>query len=146
MASGLLNTTSKALLDSLLGSGAGSTWPSTVWIGLSIADPGVDGSGAAEPVGNGYARTSSAKLSDWSAATDGASGKVEKTHTTSITFPQAVGGDWGTASHFLIWDSGPGAGGNLLCWAPLDTPVPINNGDDQRFNPGGLKIRLSNVA
>lgn len=144
MASGLLNTTAKALLNSLLGAGAGSTWPATVHIGLSIADPGVDGAGFAEPVGNGYARVSSNKTADWSAATDGGSGQVEKTHTTSILFPQASGGNWGTASHLGVFDAA--GAGNLLHWAPLDNPVPINNGDDQRFNPGGLKVRLSNVA
>lgn len=144
MSSGFLNTTAKALFDELLGSGAGAIWPANVHIGLSIADPGVDGSGVSEPVGNGYARVSSAKVADWSAATDGASGKVEKTHTTTIGFPQASGGSWGTASHFLIYDAA--TVGNLLHWGPLDNPVSINNGDDQRFDPGGLIVRMSNVA
>lgn len=143
MASGFLNTTAKALLDELLGAGAGATWPANVFISLSIADPTIDGSGFSEPVGNAYARVSSSKTADWSAATDGASGKVEKTHTTVITFPQATG-SWGTAGWFGIHDAG--GGGNLLHWGPLDTPVPININDDQRFNAGGLIVRASNVA
>ena len=144
MASGFLNTTAKALLDELLGSGSGATWPATAHISLSIADPGIDGAGFSEPVGNGYARVASDRVNDWSAATDGASGQVDKTHTTTIGFPQAAGGAWGTASHFGIHDAS--GAGNLLHWGPLDNPVQINNGDDQRFTPGSLKVRQSNVA
>lgn len=144
MSSGFLNTTAKALLDSLLGSGSGATWPATVYLGLSIVDPGVDGSGVSEPVGNGYARVASGRVADWSAAADGASGQVDKTHTTTISFPQATGGGWGTVGHYLIWDAL--TGGNLLHWGPLDNPVTININDDQRFNPGTLKVRQSNVA
>ncbi len=144
MSSGFLNTTAKALLDSLLGSGAGSTWPATVHISLSIVDPGVDGSGFSEPVGNGYARVTSSKTADWSAATDGAAGEVDKTHTTTIAFPQATGGGWGTAGHYGIHDAA--GAGNLLHWGPLDNPVTININDDQRFNPGSLKVRQKNVA
>lgn len=144
MASGFLNTTAKALLNELLGSGSGATWPATVYIGLSLTDPGITGSGESEPVGNGYARVASARVADWSAATDGASGQVDKTHTTTHAFPQASGGAWGNAGHFLVWDAL--TAGNLLHWGPLDNPVQINNGDDQRFTPGSLKVRLSNVA
>ncbi len=144
MSSGFLNTTAKALLDELLGSGSGTTWPATIYIGLSIADPTIDGSGVSEPVGNGYARVSSARVADWSAATDGASGKVDKTHTTTHAFPQATGGGWGTADHFLIWDAL--TTGNLLHWGALDNPVTINEDDDQRFNPGSMIVRQSNVA
>lgn len=32
------------------------TPPTTVYVGLSTADPGDDGTGLAEPAGNGYAR------------------------------------------------------------------------------------------
>ena len=144
MSSGFINTTAKALLDELIGGGAGSTWPVTIFIALSTADPTADGSGAIEPIGNGYARVSSAVFGDWSAATDGATGEADKTHTTTIAFPQASGGSWGTVAHYLIYDAL--TVGNLLHWGQLDNPVTINNGDDQRFEPGALVIRLKNIA
>ena len=141
MASGFVEATIHAILDNLLGVGNDGTWPATVYVALSTADPGVTGSGFTEPSPpNGYARI--AVTNDgagWAAAAGG-----EKANAALIQFLAASGGNWGTVGHFGIYDVL--SGGALLHWGPLDSPVPVNDGDDVRFLAGALKVKLENVA
>jgi hypothetical protein len=140
MASGFIVATANALLDKLLGASNDGTWPATVYIGLSTADPGADGSGFTEPVGNGYARI--AVTNDgagWSVAA-----AAEKPNAALIEFAAASGGAWGTLNHFGIFDAL--GGGNLRHWGPLDTPTLVDDGEDVDFPAGSLKVKFQNVA
>ncbi len=56
------------VLDHLFGKGVYA--PPTIYVALSAADPGENGSGLDEPDGNGYARACTA-AGDWNAANGG---------------------------------------------------------------------------
>lgn len=90
--------------------GKGSYTPPTIYVGLSTADPTDDGTGLAEPPGNGYARVATA-AADWNAASGGA-----MSNANPITFPQATG-PWGTITHFAIFDAA--SAGNMLAHGRL---------------------------
>jgi hypothetical protein len=55
--------------------------------------------------------------------TDGTSDNI-----AAITFP-APTGNWGTATHFALWDSATYGAGNLLASGILTTAKTINSGD-----------------
>lgn len=140
MAKGFVLATINAILDNLLGASNDATWPATVYISLSIADPGATGAGFTEPSGNGYARIGVTNDgAGWAVAAGG-----EKANAALIQFAAASGGAWGTITHHGIHDAL--TAGNLLHWAELDAPVTVNNGDDVRYLAGQFKVKLDNVA
>lgn len=55
-----------------------------------------------------------------------------------VLFPAADPGDWGTITHFGIFDD-PTAG-NLLYWHALTNPKTVGAGDILRFSIGTLTI------
>jgi len=111
-----------------------TTFGSTLYVGLSTADPGDDGSGLAEPSGNGYARVSTTS-SDWGAASGGS-----KSNTSAITFPAATG-NWGTITHVCLFDAS--TGGNLIWSGALDSSQAISTDQIARFDTGELTLSLS---
>lgn len=117
------------ILDHVVGK-TSFTMP-TAYVGLSTADPGEDAAGLAEPVGNGYARVTTAGA-DWDAAASGATANA-----AAITFPTASG-SWGTITHFAIFDAS--TSGNMLASAALDTPQAITTNQIPRFAIGELDI------
>jgi len=119
------------LLDHLFGKGAYT--PPTIYVGLSTADPLDDGSGLAEPSGNGYARIQTPPNS-WGTASGG---KIS--NTNSIVFPVASG-NWGTVTHVCIFNAG--SGGDLLASGALGESVEITTGMLPRFTSGQLEINL----
>ncbi len=119
------------ILDHLFGK---NTYTSpTIYVALSTADPGEDGSGLSEPSGNGYARVQTTE-NDWNDASGGAIDNA-----TDITFSQATGG-WGTISHFALMDAA--SGGNLLAGATLNQSKMIDLGDTAKFGAGDLDVTL----
>jgi hypothetical protein len=120
------------VLDHVFGKAA-YTAP-TIYVALSTADPTDDGSGMAEPSGNGYARVQTA-AADWDAASGGA-----LDNANAIEFPQASGGSWGTITHFALFDAS--SGGNMLAHAALSAPKTIGDGDTARFSAGALDVTL----
>jgi len=120
------------VLDHLFGKG--SYTPPTIYVALSTADPTDDGSGVAEPSGNGYARVETAG-SDWDAASGGATANAN-----AITFPEASGA-WGTISHFALYDAA--TNGNMLAHGALDSSEVVTTGQTPRFSAGALDVTLS---
>ena len=118
------------LLDHVMGVGA-YTPPSTVYIGLSTADPTDDASGLAEPSGNNYARES---LSFNAAA----SRKVE--NASQITFNQASGA-WGTITHYALFDAL--SGGNMLAHGSLSTPKEVVSGNTPSIAAQEVDVEFS---
>lgn len=119
------------ILDHIFG--IGSYTPPTIYVGLSTADPIDDGSGLAEPSGNGYARTQTS-ASDWNAASNGS-----MDNSSDITFAQATG-SWGTITHFALFDAA--TAGNMLAHGVLSQSKAIGDSDTARFQAGDLDISL----
>lgn len=122
------------LLDHVFGCGSRNfTAPTNVFVALSTADPGEDGSGLAEPSGGSYARVSTG-----SAAWNVASGGVVN-NASAVTFPQATAA-WGTITHVALYDAA--SGGNLLASGALTSSKAVASGDTVEFAAGQLSISL----
>lgn len=115
-----------ALLNHVLRNTA-LTSPTTVYVALSTADPTDDGSGLAEPSGNGYARKA--------VTFDAPSGGVCENQV--VTFDQASG-SWGTLTHFAIMDAL--TSGNMLYHSALAAPKAVGDGDTAEFAAGDLTV------
>ena len=119
-------------LDHLFGKG--SYTPPAIYVALSAADPLDDGSGLAEPSGNGYARAQTTGA-DWNAASGGAIDNAN-----AIVFSEATG-DWGTITHFALMDAA--SGGNLLVHGTLSISKSISSRDTAEFAAGDLDVSLA---
>ena len=119
------------ILDHLFGKGTYT--PKTIYVALSAADPGDDGSGVVEPTGGSYARVETSSA-DWTDASDGCIGNADM-----IQFSQAAD-SWGAITHFALYDAL--AGGHLLACGPLASALPVVAGDLVRFAPGDLNVTL----
>lgn len=120
-----------SLLDHLLKNTV-YTPPANIYFALSTADPTEDGSGIAEPSGNGYAR---AKCNTWNAAT---SRQTKNTNQVSFATPT---GSWGTITHFGIFDAL--TGGNFLGYGALSVPRAVATGDDMKLPAESIAIVFS---
>ncbi|MBA7687192.1 hypothetical protein ES703_95653 [subsurface metagenome] len=107
--------------------------PDNIYIALSTADPTEDGSGIAEPVGDGYARV---VCNTWDAAESRAIA-----NTGAVEFAEAEGDGWGNITHFAIFDALEG--GNFLAHGDLTTPKAIGGGDNASFAAGDIDIEFS---
>lgn len=114
------------------------TWTkdTTRYVSLHTGDPG--DTGVSEVTGGSYARVQrDASDANWSAgtATDGLTSNVG-----AITFPSPTA-NWGTATHFGIWDAV--SGGNFLASGALTIAKTINNGDAApSFGAGALVVQV----
>lgn len=124
----LANYGENKILDSLF-----TIFGSTLYIGLSTADPGEDGSSLAEPSGNGYARVATTNAG-WAAASGGS-----RSNSSAITFNSATG-SWGTLTHVCIFDAL--TGGNLIASGALTSSQAISTDQTARFDTGDLTISL----
>lgn len=108
------------------------TPPATMYVGLLTSAPS-DSGGGTEVSGGSYARVAvTSSLTNWagtqaSGSTVASSGTSGTTSNNSpISFP-APTANWGTVSHFGLYDAS--SGGNLLWWGSLTQAKTINNGD-----------------
>lgn len=106
------------------------TSASSVYVALFTSDPTDAGSGT-EVSGGSYVRQAAA----FGAPSNGAS-----TTTADIQFPQATG-DWGTVSHFGIYDAS--SSGNLLYHGALTASKTIETGDVFKIASGSLTVTLA---
>ncbi len=119
------------ILDHIFGKG--SYTPPTIYVGLSTADPGDDGTGLSEPAGNGYARVATS-ASDWTSAS---SGSLE--NANALEFNEATGA-WGTVTHFALFDAA--SGGHLLAHGTLVLSKTVGSGDTVRFAASDIDVSL----
>jgi hypothetical protein len=117
--------------------------PSTLHIGLLTSAPS-DSGGGTEVSGNNYARVAvTSSLANWAgtqaaASTTASSGSGGQTsNNAAITFP-TPSGNWGTVSHFGIFDAA--SGGNLLFHGALTIAKTINQSDTVSFPAASLTI------
>jgi len=120
--------------------------PATLHIGLLTAAPS-DSGGGTEVSGSNYARVAvTSSLANWAgtqaaASTTASSGTAGQTsNNAAITFP-TPSGNWGTVSHFGIYDAS--TGGNLLFWGALTIAKTINQSDTLSFPASSLTITFS---
>jgi hypothetical protein len=91
--------------------------PTTVFLGLSTADPLDTAAGLAEPSGGAYSRVTITFVT-------AASRNV--TQKAKVTFPQATNA-WGTISHYGVFDAV--SAGNMLAHGSLNTSKGVVNGN-----------------
>lgn len=148
---GLSNYLRNKLVDWLL-RGQAFTPPANVYIELCSTAPGPGVAGL--PLsGTGYARVAiPSGLANWS-GTQGDGSTVPSSGTTGTTSNNAevdfglAGGNWGTASHWEMYDAP--TGGNRLVYGTIvngvGTPTPrdISTGDPVSFPISSLRIQFS---
>ena len=116
--------------------------PTNLYVALWIGDPTDIGTGGAEVSGGSYARV---QCNTW----DGAASRATA-NTGAIEFAEATA-DWGTVTHFAIWDDI--SAGNMIAHGSLTASKAIGTGDnasfaigdiDISFNAGGITDLLAN--
>jgi hypothetical protein len=111
------------------------TAPAALYVALSTADPGEDGSTIAEPSGGSYARVSIGVGTDnWTRT----AGSVA--NDNAITFPEATG-DWGTLTHFALFSAL--TDGTFLGSGELGSSQAIDSGQTASFPASSLTITLT---
>lgn len=114
------------------------TKPSTLYVGLITGIADAEAGSITEVSGGSYARVARAPLdANWNASTTNGT----TANTASIQFPAATA-DWGTCTHFGIWDAA--TGGNLLIYAPLTAARTITTGTTPSFGAGALTFQVDN--
>jgi hypothetical protein len=119
------------VLDHLFGKGT-LTSP-TVYVALSLADPGESGSGLSEPAGGSYARVTTT-AANWNAAVAGLTDNA-----AALVFPTATG-NWGTITHAALMDNP--TSGNVLLSGELTVHKTVNSGDTLQFDAGAFDVTL----
>jgi len=105
--------------------------PSTLYVGLITAVTDKDAGTVTEVTGGSYARVAVTKTdASWKGSHGSATGNSSGTNGTcsnasAITFP-APTANWGTVSHFGLWDAS--TSGNLLVCAALTSSKTVSNG------------------
>lgn len=110
------------------------TPPTTVFVGLSTADPTDSGVSLAEPTGNNYAREE---------IFFAAAANRSVAQNALVTFNQASG-PWGTASHWALFDSL--ASGNMLAYGALTVNKSIVNGNTPSVASGQVVVSFNTGA
>jgi len=133
------------LIDHLF-RGATFAKPAALWIALFTGAPS-DAGGGTEVTGGAYARVALAPSdTNWRPTQGGAGGASSGTggltsNAVAVVFPEPTL-DWGTLSHFAIFDAP--TGGNLLVWDALLLPRVIIAGDPgPTFPVDALQISVS---
>lgn len=126
------------LMDVAFGSQA-STFPATLYLGLSTTAPTNSGGNITEPGGNGYARVSVANNNTtWpNTGTD-----RTKSNGIAIAFPTATG-SWGTISHWVVMTAS--SGGAMIAWGELTTPLAVGDTVTPTFAIGDIVISSPSV-
>ena len=123
------------VVDLILGGNAFVS-PATIYVALYTAAPN-DAGGGTEVSGYGYARKDVANNStNWPNAVNGM-----KANGAIIEFAAASGGNWGTVTHFALFDAA--SAGNMLYYGALTSSKTINDGDQARFAVGTLTVTES---
>lgn len=126
-----------SLLDHLF-AGISFQPPLVMGVALSKGDPSPSGTGLDEPLeGDNYARV--ATYASWWTH----DGITSLYNSTTIVFPEATG-DWGSITHFALFDSASYGTGNMLFYAELlGAPQVVVEGCIPRFEIAALIANMS---
>lgn len=131
-----------ALVDELFG-GIAYSPPGTLYIGLSLQAPGDAGATDTPPTGAyGYARV--AKTNNTTNFPTAAN--RTKTNGTAVTFPTATGGNWGTVTHWTVYESATGGTADFVGWGSLDASQAVNNGTYLTFATGSMVFKSTGTV
>ena len=108
--------------------------PKKYYVGLSTKTPGVDGAGIQEPTGGNYKRV---ELTNMSAPANGVC-----TNQQIIDFEESTQ-NWGTVTHYLIYDSV--SGGQLLMYGPLEKSRVVESETIMTLKAGAVKLSVVNI-
>lgn len=110
--------------------------PAKYYIGLSTTAPNIDGTGVNEPPADaGYARVELISLGD---PVDGT-----VTNGQTIKFNRSTA-SWGTATHFVVYDSPIIGNGNLLMYDILSSERRIEADTIMQIEEGCLLLSVQN--
>ena len=109
--------------------------PSIYYLGLSTTAPQLDGTGVTEPSGNAYARVAITAL--------GAPSGGVCVSTADLNFPRSTG-DWGTITHYAIFDQA--TGGNLLIYGTLSPQRSVEVATVMSIEAGSLELAIENAT
>ncbi|MFA5436814.1 MAG: hypothetical protein WC372_12320 [Candidatus Neomarinimicrobiota bacterium] len=120
-----------AILDHIFSEAVYSapTW----YVGLSVSDPGEDGSGLSEPTDSVYVRQAVGSTT----RTDNA-----VVNDADIEFPTATA-SWGTINYFALFDGVTASTANILGSAAVAVPKSVGIGDTVKFAAGALTVTMS---
>lgn len=108
--------------------------PSNLYIGFFTGAP-TDAAGGTEASGGGYARITIAPGDTNFTAPAVVGGKTVTSNSVNLTSPNAPSGNWGTLTHYGVFDAL--TGGNLLIWDALSAPQTVLSGDPTPYWPVG---------
>lgn len=112
--------------------------PAQYYIGLSSSTPSIDGSNVNEPSSDaGYKRLLLTSLSE---PVDGLVSNEQ-----DINFDESTA-NWGTITHYVIYDSPTVDDGNLLMFGELSTPRSVETATIMTIKSGYLKLLTQNPA
>ena len=115
-----------------------SAIPAKYYLGLSTTAPDLDGQNVTEPATDaGYARV---ELTTLSAPTDGL-----VTNQQAVNFEESTN-NWGTVTHFVIFDAAEANTGNLLMYGELTTPRTVETATIMTSKENYLKLSVQNPA
>ena len=128
---------SNKILDKTFGASA-FTPPTSYWVGLSTTTLNADGTGATEPVANGYARVqvTNTDKTNWTSAASGA-----LTNATAVTFPESSG-SWGTITTVVLYDAQ--TTGNAYFFDTLTPSRAVAASTTVVFAIGAITISMTN--
>lgn len=141
------------LIDALF-RGVAYTMPTTLAVALHTAacSDSSAGTEVSTAGSTGYLRVAlNPSTSNW-ASTGGAGTTTNPSagtggttsNNSAITFPTATA-NWGTVSHFSIWDNSTvGAGNMLFCKALSGGSQAVNSGSTPSFAAGALTVQIDN--
>ena len=116
-----------------------ATRPTDWYIALHTGDPGE--AGTANEVSNSYSYARTAVTFD--AASQPSTGLTFCDNTSTVTFPTASGGNWGTITHISIVDDNSYGSGNHLFKGALAASKVCQDGDTFQIQAGQLTISLT---
>lgn len=113
--------------------------PTTTYLSLHTANPGETGGNEVSTADwPAYVRKDAADggaiATGWTAASDGTS-----TNAKQVLYPSHNGASAITITHWAVYDAA--TGGNLLCYAALNTPRTLQPGDVFVFDVGSLTVQ-----
>jgi hypothetical protein len=132
----LTNTAETEMLDHVLNQLAYAS-PTTVYLGLSTADPTDAATGASANEcanANAYQRT---------AISFGVAASRVITQDADVNFPQASGGGWGTVTHWAIFTSQTYGAGDCLAHGAFTASKTINDQDQPSVASTEINVTFS---
>jgi hypothetical protein len=110
--------------------------PAAVYLAVSTTDPLDDGSGISEPTADpAYIR----QAITFNIAVTG----TARNTTAAITFPTNTTANWGTITHYAIFDAAAPGTGNMLMYGQLTTSKLVQISDTFTVNINDLEIQVS---